>query len=112
MIKYHAKVYTVIVENSKVATLMSVIGNKIMHDNVVYTDTYRSYDELNVSEFHHHRIKNSELFINQGNHINGIENFWNQAKRILRKYNRIKRKSFPSFLKECEFRLNYRTPTI
>ena len=31
--------------------------------------------------------------------------FWNQAKRVLRKYNRIDRKSFPLFLKECEFDL-------
>nr|WP_280522477.1 hypothetical protein [Neisseria dumasiana] len=30
----------------------------------------------------------------------GIENFWNQAKRVLRKYNEIDRKSFPPLLKE------------
>ena len=38
------------------------------------------------------------------NHINGIENFWNQAKRVLRKYSGTPKKSFPLFLKECEFR--------
>ncbi len=38
--------------------------------------------------------------------INGIENFWNQAKRVLRKYNGIPKGSFPLFLKECEFRFN------
>lgn len=41
------------------------------------------------------------------NHINGVENFWNQVKRVLRKYNRINRKNFPLFLKECEFRFNF-----
>ena len=41
----------------------------------------------------------------------GIENFWNQAKRVLRKYNGIDRKSFPLFLKECEFRFNFGTPS-
>jgi len=40
------------------------------------------------------------------NHINGIENFWSQAKRILRKYNGIHKASFSLFLKECEFRFN------
>ncbi|HEZ1446711.1 TPA: transposase [Neisseria meningitidis] len=42
---------------------------------------------------------------------NGIENFWNQAKRVLRKYNGIDCKSFPLFLKECEFRFNFGTPS-
>ena len=44
------------------------------------------------------------------NPINGIENFWNQTKRVLRKYNGINKDSFPLFLKECEFRFNYGTP--
>ncbi|OSI09169.1 DDE transposase, partial [Neisseria canis] len=35
---------------------------------------------------------------------------WNQAKRVLRKYNGIDRKSFPLFLKECVFRFNFGTP--
>ncbi|MDW1100111.1 transposase [Mannheimia haemolytica] len=61
-------------------------------------------------EFHHERINHSELFAEKQNHINGIENFWNQAKRVLRKYNGINRKNFPLFLKECEFRFNFGTP--
>ncbi|EMY47020.1 IS1016C2 transposase, family IS1595, partial [Glaesserella parasuis gx033] len=52
----------------------------------------------------------SELFTVKQNHINGIENFWSQSKRILRKYNGIDRKSFLLFLKECEFRFNFGIP--
>ena len=78
----------------------------------VYTDTYRSYDALNVSEFHHERINHSEIFAERENHINGIENFWSQAKRVLRKYNGINRKNFPLFLKECEFRFNVGAPKM
>ena len=52
-------------------------------------------DEVfNVSKFHHERINHSELFAVKQNHINGIENFWSQAKKILRKYNGIDRKNF------------------
>lgn len=40
------------------------------------------------------------------NHINGIENFWNQAKRNLRKFNVVPKEHFPHFLKECEWRFN------
>ena len=90
--------------------LMPVILRKIKPDSWVYTDTYRSYDALDVSKFHHERINHSELFAVKQNHINGIENFWSQAKRILRKYNGIDRKNFPLFLKECEFRFNFGSP--
>ena len=42
------------------------------------------------------------------NHINGIENFWNQAKRHLHRFNGIPREHFHLFIKECEWRFNYR----
>jgi transposase len=110
MLKRYGKVYTVVVENTKTKTLLNEIALKIKPDSVVYTDAYHSYDALDVSEFHHHRINHSEVFVDEKNHINGIENFWNQAKRVLRKYNGIDKKYFHLFLKECEFRFNYGTP--
>ena len=110
ILKRQGKVYTVVVNDTKTNTLLPVIKRKIMPDSIVYTDYYRSYNALDVSEFHHYRINHSTHFAEQKNHINGIENFWNQAKRVLRKYNGIDRKSFPLFLKECEFRFNYGTP--
>ena len=48
----------------------------------------------------------AELFADKRNHINGIENFWNQAKRHLRRFNGIPKQSFYLFLKECEWRFN------
>ena len=66
---------------------------------------------LDVSEFRHVRINHSERFAESRNHINGIENFWSQAKRILRKYYGIERKSFTLSLRECEFRFNYGSPS-
>lgn len=111
ILKRHGKVYTVVVEDTKQKTLFPVIKRKIMPDSIVYTDCGKSYDVLDVSGFAHHRINHSQRFADRQNHINGIENFWNQAKRILRKYNGIDRKSFPLFLKECEFRFNFGTPS-
>jgi len=110
MLKRHGRVFTVIVENTKTKTLMNEIALKIKPDSIVYTDAYHSYDALDVSEFHHHRINHSDVFVDEKNHINEIENFWNQAKRVLRKYNGIDKKYFHLFLKECEFRFNYGTP--
>ena len=110
MLKRQGKVYTVVVPDTSENTLIPEIVKKIKLHSIVYTDGYKSYNSLDVSGFHHHRINHSESFVNKKNHINGIENFWNQAKRVLRKYNGIERSAFPLFLKECEFRFNYGTP--
>ena len=111
ILKRNGRVYTVVVDNAKSETLLPVIKQKIMPDSIVYTDSLSSYDKLDVSGFIHHRINHSKAFADRQNHINGIGNFWNQAKRVLRKYNGIDRKSFPLFLKECEFRFNFGTPS-
>jgi probable insertion element IS1016 transposase len=55
----------------------------------VCKDYYRSYDMLDVSEFSHFFINHSTYFAERQNHINGIENLGNQAKRHLRKFNGI-----------------------
>lgn len=63
----------------KSGTLMPIIKEKIFLDSVVYTDGYRAYDALDVSDFHHFRINHSIEYVdenNRKNHINGIENFW------------------------------------
>jgi len=46
------------------------------------------------------------LFANKYKHINEIENFWNQVKRHMRKFNGVPRDHFPLFLKECKWRFN------
>ena len=111
LLKRNGKVYTVAVPNTQTATLLPIIREQVTPDSIVYTDCYKGYDVLDVSGFIHHRINHSKEFADRQNYINGIENFWNQAKRVLRKYNGIDRKSFPLFLKECEFRFNFGTPS-
>ena len=110
ILKRGGKVFTQVVSHTKSETLLPLIARKIAPDSIVYTDCYKSYNVLDVSSFHHERINHSERFGEARNHINGIENFWNQAKRVLRKYNGISKDSFPLFLRECEFRFNYGTP--
>lgn len=89
LLKRQDKVFTVAVGNTRTETLLPVITRKIKPDSRVYTNTYRSYDTLDVSQLHHERINHSESFSVKQNHINDIENFWNQTKRMLRKYNGI-----------------------
>ena len=75
LLKRNGKVYTVIIPNAKTDTLLPIIRQKVTPDSIVYTDTFRSYNALDVSEFKHYRINHSKLFANKNNHINGIENF-------------------------------------
>ncbi len=106
LLKRRGKVFTAIVPDAKTKTLLPIIKNKVQPDSIVYTDTFRSYNALDVTDFHHMRINHSKIFACKQNHINGIENFWNQAKRQMRKYNGIKKEHFSWFLKEAEWRFN------
>lgn len=53
LLKQQGKVFTVVVENTRTETLMPVIARKIKTNSWVHTDTYRSYDALEVSKFYH-----------------------------------------------------------
>lgn len=61
---------------------------------------------LDVSEFSHFHINHRTHFAEKQNHINGIENFWSQAKHHLRKFNGIPKEHFEFYLNECEWRFN------
>jgi transposase len=108
LLKRGGRVYAVTIPNARSETLIPIIESKIRPDSIVYTDSFKAYDILDVSDFHHVRINHSKLFAEDRNHINGIENFWNQAKRHLRRYNGIPKHHFHLYLKECEWRFNYR----
>ena len=111
ILKRVGRVYTQIIPDAASKTLLPIIRDKIQPDSIVYSDCWRGYNVLDVSEFKHYRINHSKLFANKHNHINGIENFWNQAKRHMRKFNGIPAEHFELFLKECEWRFNNSDPT-
>jgi len=110
LLKRGGRVYTKVIPDVRSATLMRILEKKIVPDSIVYTDSLGTYNVLDVSDFHHVRVNHSELFAEGRNHINGIENFWNQAKRHLRKFNGIPKEQFVLFLKECEWRFNTPDP--
>ena len=110
LLKRGGHVYTQIILDAKTNTLMPIIRQKVKPDSIVYTDCWRGYNALDISEFKHYRINHSKIFADKKNHINGIENFWNQAKRHMRKFNGIPKQHFNLFLKECEWRFNMGSP--
>lgn len=112
LLKRGGKVYTKIVPDASGATLIPIIERKVIPDSIVYSDCWRGYNMLDVSDFHHFRINHSKLFADRDNHINGIENFWNQSKRHMRKFNGVPATHFGLFLKECEWRFNNSDPSF
>ena len=67
---------------------MPILESRVIPDSIVYIDSFASYDIINVSTFHYRRIDHAKAFTKgKGNerHKGGIENFWNQAKRHLRR---------------------------
>lgn len=107
LLKRGGKVFTAIIPNARSRTLLPIIREQVPPDSIVYTDSFTAYDVLDISEFHHRRVNHSKVFVTKrGHHINGIENFWNQAKRHLRRFNGITPDNFYWFLKECEWRFN------
>jgi transposase len=118
LLKRGGKVYTKIIPDASSATLFPIIERKVIPDSIVYSDCWRGYNVLDISDFKHFRINHSKLFHRPGflgadnkNHINGIENFWNQAKRHMRKFNGVPKANFGLFLKECEWRFNNSDPS-
>jgi transposase len=111
ILKRGGRVYTKMIPDASQRTILPIMRAKVELDSIVFSDALATYDVLDVSGFHHHRISHREAFVaGPGRHINGIENFWNQAKRHLRRYNGIPRHHFYLFLKECEWRFNYGSP--
>ena len=108
LLKRGGKVYTKIISDASGATLIPIIERKVVPDSIVYSDCWKAY---NVLDFKHFWINHSERFADAHNHINGTENFWNQAKRHLRKFNGVPKAQFGLYLKECEWRFNNSDPS-
>ncbi len=101
----NGRVYTEMVPNCNKKTLQAIIRGKVSTETVIHTDKWRGYDGLvDVGYDKHKRINHSKAFsYGNGNHINGIENFWSFTKGRLAKFRGVK-VNFVYHLKECEWR--------
>jgi len=102
------RIYTIVIPNAKAETLMQEIKSKTIKGSVFYTDTFKSYKSL-TQVGKHLEINHQKDFAKGRTHINGIEGFWSYAKERLHKYHGVDQAHFPLYLKELEFRFNYRT---
>ena len=54
-------------------------GQHYVHGSIQVHGRFQG-NALDVCDFLHRSINHSKLFADRHNHINGIENFWNQSK--------------------------------
>jgi len=101
------KIHTIMVPNMREDTLLPILRTRINPDALVYTSASHVSDALNRLGVRHRRVNQNDRFAPGPAHVNGIENFWNQSKRHLRKYNGIPGHHLHLYLKECEWRFNY-----
>ena len=52
LLKRGGRVYAMMIEDAKAQTLLGIIRDRIQPDSIVYTDSFQSYDVLDVSEFY------------------------------------------------------------
>ncbi len=63
------QVYALPVADAKAMTLLTALKTRVLADSVIYTDSWASYNILDVSGFKHHRVNHSLRFVGRrGNH--------------------------------------------
>ncbi len=105
------RVFATVVEDVSAKTLFEFIKKKTKKGSVFYTDDFKSYKDLKQYG-KHNRVKHSKTFGKGHNHINGIEGFWSFAKERFHKYHGIRKKNYPLYVKEMEFRFNHKNEDL
>src|SRR5687767_9916577 len=112
-------VFALIRRGEKIFTVMVTDPNRpapplqkarVRPDSIIYAESPDAQQALDVSDLHHQPVPRRARLVNGRANITSTENFWNQAKRHLRRYNGVPRQHFHLFLKECEWRFNYGPP--
>lgn len=110
LLKQNGRVYTQLIPRTKRQTRSPILEVETVPDSIVYTDDWPADKALDVSAFRQFCIAHRDRSVEGQNQVNGVENFLNQAKRHLRKYNGIPHNHFNLFLKESEWRFNTQSP--
>jgi transposase len=103
-----SQVFVQVVPDCKAETLLQLTVKKVRRGSIVYTDKYKAYDALMCCGYRHLAVDHGKYFSSGKVYINGLEGFWSFAKERLIKHHGVSKKFFPLYLKELEFRYNYR----
>lgn len=102
-------VYVEAVEDVTRETLQDILRGRVTVSSTVYSDTWKSYRGLQDTFEDHQTLDHSAgEYARDEVTINGIEGFWAFAEEQLRKHHGVGAGHFEAYLKEKEFRWNYR----
>jgi len=99
-----------VIPNVQRYTLHGAIHSTVERGSTVFTDSYRSYRQLNGYE--HHMIDHAVEYVNGRIHTNGIESFWSLLKRTIKgTYISVEPFHLGRYVDEQVFRFNERIGT-
>lgn len=98
------------VENCKKKTLLPIMVANVAEGTEIHTDEHLSYQTLSSLRYDHKSVNHSDgLYVVNGVHTNGIENFWSQLKRgIIGVYHQVTPKHLGRYCDEFAYRYNSR----
>ncbi len=110
MVERKGKVVALHVEDAKAATLMPHIRKRVDASSIMYTDEWRSYEQLDREGYEHRTITHSSgVYVSGDIHTNTIEGFWSLVKRgIGGVYHSVSQKHLQGYLNEYAWRYNFR----
>ena len=107
--KRNGKVYLEPIPEAKAKVLSPLITKKIRVGSNVFSDTGTWYAGLVGLGYMHKTVDHGKQEYVAGEvHINGLEGFWGVSKTNMHTYKGIKKTNWLLYLKEMEFRYNYR----
>jgi len=91
------------------AIIEPVIEGLVPKDSDIYSDTFQTYNNLEALGYVHFTIDHGKKqYVDGVVHINGLEGFWGLSKTNMFVYKGIRKKNWIYYLKEMEFRYNFR----
>lgn len=110
MVQRKGRVAAMTVENAKAATLLPNVQERILPACTVYTDEWKSYNDLGKMGYDHQRIRHAQrVYVSGDVHTNTIEGFWSLVKRGLDGvFHGVSKQHLQGYLNEYAWRYNHR----
>jgi len=107
----NGKVLTFPISSRTKDTMIPLITRYTKAGSLYYTDDWFAYTFLPIRD--NHVVVTKEKGLPKGcDHLNSIEGFWSYAKHWLYPYRGVPRQYFHLYLKEIEWRFNYRNENL
>ncbi|KAG0440936.1 hypothetical protein DMUE_1409 [Dictyocoela muelleri] len=103
-----AKYYVKLVNNRYANTLLPIIQHVCRSGTLIWSDEWRSYNNVNRLGFNHERVNHTFNFVNSLNncHTQNIESLWNKLKRRIKNKMGVKHELLQDYIDEWMWKDN------